>query len=347
MAFQFDPKLYQGKARKKYLEAQKRINQIHEAYPDIKRADEYLNYLKREYHYLKIGIFNKDNKEDFDMETLKEEIKELEKHFKKLLDKNDIPHNYKEPQWDCPKCQDQGRIYKEGRYYTCSCAVGTQIKEKQRQGGLPRHLHQATFQKARMEYYNDQEKTEKGLTYRENAKKIYKYAYNFANNFNPGEYIRGLTVYGPVGSGKSFLLGCIANNLIMRGIDFKYIVYTDLLQQIRNTYESNEEDVNEKVLLEEVQETPVLLIDDLGTEKASEFTASILYQIIDKRYREEKPIILSTNYLIDELKDRFEEMFEEMGERIFQRLSEMNRYFGLYGNVRNIIIDRLQQEGNG
>ncbi|ACL71058.1 ATP-binding protein [Halothermothrix orenii] len=345
MPFNFDPRRYQGKARSKYLEAQKRVARIHKKYPDVKKVDEYLNYLKREYNYLKVGLFNnKDNDSQKKLEDLKQEIEELEEHFNRLLDKHNIPRDYKEPDWDCPVCHDQGRIYENGRYRICSCVRKEELNHRREEGDLPRHLYKATFDSARLEYYDDNRKTDKDITYRENARLIYSYAHKFATRFSPGKLQRGLLIQGPIGSGKSFLLGCIANKLAERGIDFKYIVYTDLLQKIRNTYHDDSGGpVNEQVLIEEVQNASVLLIDDLGTEKASEFTAAVLYQIIDKRYREERPIIITTNYFVDELKERFEDMFEEMGERIFQRLIEMNRYVCLYGDVRAKIVAGQQE----
>lgn len=339
MPLEFKAEEYQGKNKEKYMEAKKRINRIHQKYPDVEQAYSYLNSLQREYKMLKVGLFDKDEATKSSLKELKKEIEQLESHYQQLLKKHDIPLDYKKPDWDCEKCQDTGRIYDGGRYLICSCAKNDLRKRKQKNGNLPKHLHEATFDNANLNYYEAALTTDSGMNYRENAQKIYSLASSFVNSVQTNSHSRGLIIEGPIGSGKSYLLGSIANALIDRGIKFRYLVYSDLLQQIRSTYNQNNPENNEKQILSIVQKIPVLLIDDLGTEKATEFASSTLYQIIDHRYREEKPIILSTNYSIKKLKNRF----PVMGERIFQRLLEMNKYLELAGNVRLKKIEEQQE----
>lgn len=339
MPLNFETEKYQGKAREKYIAAEKRISEIHNQYPDVKQAYNYLNSLKREYAMLKVGFWQQENKDDASLNSLKTEIEKLAQHYHKLLKKHKIDPDYKEPDWDCPKCQDTGRIYKDGKYLVCSCAKNDLRKNKQQLGNLPLHLRQASFKKANLNYYETDLQIASGMNYRENAQKIYSLAASFVQDFSQQRVRRGLIIEGPIGSGKSYLLGCIANALIEKGVHFRYIVYSDLLQQIRSSYNQDSPAADEKEILNTVQEIPVLLIDDLGTEKATDFAASTLYQIIDRRYREEKPIILTTNYSVKNLKNRF----PVMGERIFQRLLEMNKYVELAGNVRVKKIEEQQE----
>ncbi len=339
MPFNFETEKYQGRAREKYLEAEKRIKKYHEKYPDVKQAYNYLNSLKREHAMLKVGIFNHSEEEKNSLKELEGEIDELKNHYHELLKKHDIPLDYKEPKWDCEKCHDTGRIYRDGKYLICSCAKNDLRKKKQKSGNLPLHLQNATFSRANLNYYETDKVTDSGMNFRENAQKIYSMASSFVQRFNSANINRGLIIEGPIGSGKSYLLGCIANALIDKGLPFRYIVYSDLLQKIRSSYNQANSETDEQQILSTVQQIPVLLIDDLGTEKATEFAATTLYQIIDKRYREEKPIIISTNYSIQNLKNRF----PVMGERIFQRLLEMNKYVELEGNVRIKKIEEQQE----
>jgi DNA replication protein DnaC len=336
MPLQFNSNKSQGKAREKYMEAEKRIKKIHNQYPDVEQAYSYLNSLKREYKMLKVSLFNREKDNENTAEELKKEIKQLEDHYHELLKNHNIPLDYKEPTWDCEKCHDTGRIYRNNQYLVCSCAKNDLRKRKQKNGNLPQHLHSATFANANLNYYEADLVTGSGMNYRENAQKIYSLASSFVQKYNSDAISQGLIIEGPIGSGKSYLLGCIANALIDRGIHFRYIVYSDLLQQIRSTYNQDSPEADEKQILNTVQQIPVLLIDDLGTEKATEFASSTLYQIIDHRYREEKPIILSTNYSIKNLKNRF----PVMGERIFQRLLEMNKYLELAGTV---IVKKIEE----
>lgn len=339
MPLNFSTDKYQGKAREKYMEAEKRIKRIHNQYPDVEQAYTYLNSLKREYKMLKVGFLKQNDSDNTSIEELEKEIDHLESHYHELLNKHDISLDYKEPDWDCEKCHDTGRIYRNNHYLICSCAKNDLRKRKQKTGNLPLHLQNATFSNANLNYYETDLITDSGMNYRENAQKVYSLASSFVQRFNSERLNRGLIIEGPIGSGKSYLLGSIANALIDRGINFRYIVYSDLLQKIRSTYNQNNPENDEQQILSTVQKIPVLLIDDLGTEKATEFASSTLYQIIDRRYREEKPIILSTNYSVKNLKNRF----PIMGERIFQRLLEMNKYLELAGNVRVKKIEEQQE----
>ncbi len=338
MVFQFDPEKYNGKAKEKYLAAKQRIERIHHKYPKIRQANELINNLERDYNFLRLGFQNKNGEQEKKLEEIKTELEQVKDYYNRLLNEYNIPKNYKDPDWDCLKCHDTGRIYQQGKYIICECNKEKHYQKRQRLGNLPVQLQKAHFKSANLNYYEVKHKTESGMSYRENAQKIYSQASSFISNFQPGKSQRGMIIEGPIGSGKSFLLGCIANALIKKNIAFKYLVYTDLLQQIRGSY-SDESALDEREIMRSVQEIPILLIDDLGTEKPSEFAASILYQIIDYRYREQKPIFVTTNFHLQEMQTRF----PGMGERISQRLLEMNRYVELYGNVRRKIVAERQE----
>lgn len=280
---------------------------------------------------MKTGIRESEKRE---IEKREKEIKRLEKGLKALLKRYSISPSYKEPSWDCSHCQDTGQIFssQEQRIIPCPCTEKQRFELFLEGSNLPHRLQKARFERASFDYYSQKETISTGQSHRELAQLVHKTAQDLLQNLAQGLSTKGLLVYGPVGSGKSYLLGCIANEAIIRGIEVRYIVYSDLLEELRHTF--NKKDISSKEIIEETQTIPLLIIDDLGTESSSEFTANTLYSIIDYRYREEKPLVITTNLDIDDLKEKF----SLMGERISQRILEMCTYLPLLGQVRLEIL---------
>ncbi len=336
MGFQFNKDLYDEKVRQKFLEAEKNRDLIFQKYPEVKKVDDYLQRLKKEYRLLQIqNLLNKPNQKTpiQSLSSLEEEIKALGEKYQKLLKKYHIPADFKEPKWDCPQCMDTGRIMQNGISRPCACSFKHRRRILLNRSGLPKRLEAASFQNLNLELYSTDQMTDHPqITIRENSEKVFDAAKLFAYTFEEGKDMRGLLIEGHVGSGKSYLLGCIANYLVDRDIEVKYIVYSDLIQKIKATFNSESQTTTEEIL-EELLQIPVLLIDDLGTEHVTEFTSSILYQIIDRRYRDEHPFIVTSNFSPNELSQRM----GLMGERIFQRIVETCRYLQLVGNVREKI----------
>ncbi len=338
MGFQFNKDLYHDNVRQKYLEAERARDLVYQSYPEIKEVDEYRQQLKREYRLLQVQSLLKKSdstkKATHSLDNLEEEIKALEEKYQHLLEKYNIPVNFKEPKWDCSQCMDTGRILKNGVSLPCGCTFKHRREFLLDCSGLPKKLGKASFQNLNLDLYSIEpmENTPE-RSIQKNAELVFDAAKNFAYNFEEGKNMRGLLIEGHVGSGKSYLLGCIANYLIDRDIEVRYIVYGDLIQTIKSSFNSDSKTTIEEIL-KELQDVPVLLIDDLGTEHITEFTSSTLYQIIDKRYREERPFIITSNFSPNELSLRM----GLMGERIFHRIVETCRYFQLVGNVREQIV---------
>jgi DNA replication protein DnaC len=112
-----------------------------------------------------------------------------------------------------------------------------------------------------------------------------------------------LVLSGPPGTGKSHLLGAIANEVILKygvlPVRVCLVRFPEILRKIRATFQEQYEGPSEEFWLQRWQRIPLLLWDDVGTEggeKASDFTRSIAFEIIDARYRRGgKPIVVATN----------------------------------------------------
>lgn len=148
----------------------------------------------------------------------------------------------------------------------------------------------------------------------------------YAKRFMEKELDVGILFYGDVGTGKTFATACIANYLMNRG---KNVLVINLgLYLLKLTREWGEA---ENKILNVVENCDLLIIDDFGVEKSIEsksrsWRAEKIYNLIDTRYRSEKPLIISTNLEFDKDENRCEiaKKFSVEGKnRIRDRIVEM------------------------
>lgn len=108
---------------------------------------------------------------------------------------------------------------------------------------------------------------------------------------------QGLIFWGSVGTGKSFAAACIANHLLNRGIPVMMTSLVELLKLIQDG-EARESDI-----IARVNSAKLVIFDDLGAERNTDYALEKIYNIIDSRYRRKLPMLLTTNLTIDEMKE--------------------------------------------
>ena len=125
--------------------------------------------------------------------------------------------------------------------------------------------------------------------------------------YNPEPGRNGLFITGPKGTGKTHLAAAIANQLMQEGTPVICMTMIDLLERIKRTYEQNRQyggESSEANLLNTYKNVPLLIIDDMGKEPATEWAVSKIYAIINARYEAYMPTIITTNYTDSELVKR-------------------------------------------
>lgn len=108
----------------------------------------------------------------------------------------------------------------------------------------------------------------------------------------------GLLLWGSVGTGKTFLAGCIANALIEQRISVLMTTFGRALNTLTGMFQ---EDRNK--FLDSLNQYSLLILDDLGMERNTEFALEQVFNVVDTRYRSRKPLIVTTNLTLEELKN--------------------------------------------
>ena len=124
---------------------------------------------------------------------------------------------------------------------------------------------------------------------------------------------QGLLMLGNPGTGKTFAASCIANYLL----DHKYrVVMTSLVKLISMIQDSYGE--SEERIIEKINRAELLIIDDLGAERGTDYAIERVYNIIDSRYRKKKPMILTTNLSLQEMKSTNDMRLARIYDRVFE-----------------------------
>jgi DNA replication protein DnaC len=160
----------------------------------------------------------------------------------------------------------------------------------------------------------------------------------FARNYPAGGET-GVLLMGPCGVGKTHLAVAALRELMQRGHEARFYDYRELLKELQASYDPDHP-VSEMGVLVPVLRAEVLLIDDIGASKPSPWALDTIGHILNKRYNDKRPTLLTTNYLdptegepavlpmpsgqkIAALRE--ETLVDRLGQRVRSRLYEMCR----------------------
>ena len=123
----------------------------------------------------------------------------------------------------------------------------------------------------------------------------------------------GLLLWGGVGTGKSYLAGCIANALMEKEIPVHMTNFALILNDLAASFENRNEYISR------LCRYPLLILDDFGMERGTEYGLEQVFNVIDSRYRSGKPLIVTTNLTLDDLHNPE----DTAHSRIYDRLLSM------------------------
>ncbi|ANU15477.1 hypothetical protein BBI08_06370 [Planococcus halocryophilus] len=147
----------------------------------------------------------------------------------------------------------------------------------------------------------------------EKAEKITRYYADHFKEFG----LESILLWGVPGNGKSHLAAAVHNQLHKEGKVVVFVSMPDLLKKIKNTFDKGNTDSEEKIL-KALNICDLLIIDDIGAEKTSDWVQEIVFLIIDNRYRRNKPIMATSN-----LEPKFLE--GQIGKRSYDRILEISQ----------------------
>lgn len=218
----------------------------------------------------------------------------------------------------CGKCHGAKQIVTNiggcRRVFPMLCECGTESRDKMENEFKQRQLEQ---QRERMRRTCFASKEMHDYTFRNEHVENEKISKAMRNYVEKWDEIKkdnfGLLLYGSVGAGKTFYAACIANALIDRNIPALMTNFSTISNDLNSMYEGKNE------YIASVVNYPLLIIDDLGAERSSEYMLEQVFNVVDARYKARKPLILTTNLPIDNIKNPENLRYK----RIYDRILEM------------------------
>lgn len=209
-----------------------------------------------------------------------------------------------EPHYTCACCRDTGYTPQGG---VCSCLKSLLKDEACKRLSRTISMDLTSFEDMKLSYYADTPDPRMGKSPRDRMKDVLEYCRHYADTFS--SEAGNLLFRGPTGTGKTHVSLAIARAAAEKGYGVVYGPVQVLLHRLEKEHFGRAEGNSEDML----NDCDLLILDDLGTEFASPFYVSCLYNIINTRLLEHRPTIISTNCEQAQLMDRY-------GEQITSRL---------------------------
>ena len=194
----------------------------------------------------------------------------------------------------------------------CVCAKEQQEEENKRAREMERHNH---IKKLKDEGIADPQHLKASIE-KDNgsnpkiSKAVLRYTDKWADML---EENMGILFYGDVGRGKTFYAGCIANRLIEKGVPVLMTNISALITAMTQDFEKSKANI-----LKRISCVDLLILDDLGVERDTEYSSEKLQEIIDTRYRSGKPLVVTTNLTPEELKNPTDLRYKRVYDRILE-----------------------------
>jgi DNA replication protein DnaC len=152
--------------------------------------------------------------------------------------------------------------------------------------------------------------------------KAFNYAFRLVREYTPPGDGRGLLLSGPVGVGKTHLAVAILRGLMEKGVPCLFYEFGSLLKEIQDSYNPISKTSELKVLAP-VYQAEVLVLDELGASKPTDWVKDTMMQIIGTRYNERRLTIFTTNFADARRAPTDETLEDRIGVRLRSRLFEM------------------------
>ena len=276
------------------IKLNRRIEEVYEKIPLIKDLDGQIGVLAG--RALRLSLSGNSSAKD----TLREDIALISEQKKAALLAGGYSADYLDEIFTCPKCKDTGFI--DGK--PCECLKAEVVRLLYSRSELKEILERENFDTFEYDLYSDDYiDPDTGISAAENIDAVVDHCHYFIN----------LLFYGRAGTGKTFLINCIAKELIEKSYSVIYLSAVQLFDLLADySFKRSNTTIYRQISFDELLRCDLLIIDDLGTEMSNSFTESSLFDCLNERLIHQKSTIISTNFSLQELQQKYE-------ERIFSR----------------------------
>ena len=283
--------------QEKQKECDARIAQLYDYIPRLEELDFAIG--QKNVAMIRSGILHKNK---IQQDALQMEIEALMKDRHQLLEKYGLDEQIYKPKWDCPICEDRGYL-SDGTL--CSCYLQERMQNIMAQSGMSAAMQQYRFDN----FYLD------GFDKPEDIQKKLEWCQQFAHQIVAGTCKDCLFMRGDVGRGKTHLSSAIANVVLSGGKTVIYKRAADLFDMIRQyKYEEGTDRWHE--VLEQLIGCDLLVIDDLGAERTTDFVTEQLVLLLEERNYRNKPWIINSNLKLSQIQDTYN---TRVSDRIMDR----------------------------
>lgn len=241
-----------------------------------------------------------------DFEKIKNFIQEKQKKKVAILKSLNLPDDYLDEHYNCDICHDTG-FDENGK--KCSCLKTLTMKYIDINSNMTALMKKQTFENFDFSLFSPVPDIN-GKSSLDIAKTVYNSAKDFSDNFENG---LNLMLKGNAGTGKTYISSCIANRALARGKTVYYQTSYKLCETLENVkfgkYENPDELSSAVSIIKYINSVDLLIIDDLGTEFITQFTAAALFDLINTRLINNKSTVISTNLDFDSMEKLYSSRF--------------------------------------
>lgn len=271
------------------------LQNLHMVYEQIPRLQEIDKLLRRSVALAAQAVFAQGGDAQLAMEQVKEANLTLQWERQKLINEH-FEEGFLDDAPLCAICGGSGYIGST----MCECLKELCRQEQKKEVALL-SSNQERFEKFRLDYYSDRIDPQYGASPRVIMEHNLKICRKYAQQFGPSS--GNLLFVGGTGLGKTFLSASIAAVVADQGFSVAYESAQHLFSKLeKNRFNPDEESREQARRLEE---SDLLIIDDLGTEMPGNFVTAALYNLVNDRLLGNKPMIISTNLNVEEIARRY------------------------------------------
>lgn len=232
--------------------------------------------------------------------------------------------DYLKPEYVCADCNDTGYIGSE----KCHCLKEKITEVLYSRSNLREILEKENFSTFNQALYSpDFVDKVTGDDALENIQRVLGVCREFTHGF--GRDFQNLFIYGETGVGKTFLTNCMAKELMDSSYSVIYMSAIHMFDVLADSQFGRNADERGGDA-SELTDCDLLIIDDLGTELINSFTISALFNCLNERFLKRKPVIISTNLSIGEIRELY-------SERVFSRIASNYTMLKIFGKDLRIV----------